>query len=97
MTEYMSGHDSGRLDDSPLTRQQMPDTPASTAETACSGAGRPGAVRRRARDQVLRQVGDQVLHHVGDQDVCWRCGVPFAWTDEDALRRCAQLAARGAA
>jgi hypothetical protein len=28
----------------------------------------------------------------GGQRVCWRCGIPFAWTDEAALRRCMDLA-----
>lgn len=23
---------------------------------------------------------------------CWRCGVPFAWTTDEVLRRCAELA-----
>jgi hypothetical protein len=29
--------------------------------------------------------------------VCWRCGVPFAWTTAADLARCAQLARDGAA
>jgi hypothetical protein len=28
---------------------------------------------------------------------CPRCGVPFAWTTDEVLRRCTELAQRGAA
>lgn len=24
--------------------------------------------------------------------VCWRCGVPFAWTTDEDLKRCTELA-----
>lgn len=41
----------------------------------------------------------EIAHDGGDTKsitaragTCWRCGVPFAWTDLPALRRCTELA-----
>lgn len=37
-------------------------------------------------------VGVLVPLQVRRGDACWRCGVPFALTDNEDLRRCAELA-----
>ena len=40
--------------------------------------------------------GAEVIHRVSDESVnsrvCWRCGVPFAWTTDEDLARCTALA-----
>jgi hypothetical protein len=33
-----------------------------------------------------------VVTSISDGPVCWRCGTPFAWTDEQTLARCTELA-----
>ena len=68
----------------------------------------PGFQGRRGRPEFATQTGPhvEIPPTVTDTptiaggtggDVCPRCGVPFAETDEDVLRRCSQLAQRGAA
>jgi len=59
--------------------------------TPYSGAGEPDG------DHLTQQQMPQPeasADSTGDHDpgVCWRCGQPFASTNEDALRHCAELA-----
>ena len=62
------------------------------------GGGPPAMRNRETAHKKTHQPAEaevptpSVYRGPGGGRVCWRCGTPFAWTDEQALARCTELA-----